>query len=216
MSVTKIEELVKRFPSIGFIQTYGQTECSPRVTALLPSDALKKIGSVGKPIPNVQIKICDENGKAADFYEKGEILVNGDNVMKGYYKRDEITCSVKIDSWLHTGDIGYLDEEGYLYLVGRKKNIIISGGINIYPEEIEQMLMNYGGVKESYVYGIEHDILGEVPVAEIVLKDDEFLNVNEILNFCKERLAPYKVPKKIKVVKSLEKTYNGKIKRVNG
>ncbi len=214
MSVEKLEEIIGRFPHIGFIQTYGQTECAPRVTALLPNDALKKIGSVGKPIPDVSLRICTDEGKIAKAFEKGEILVKGDNVMKGYYKRNEITKRVKKNSWLYTGDIGYLDNDGYLFLVGRKKNIIISGGINIYPEEIEQMLMNFPEVKETYVYGIEHEVLGEIPVAKIVVKENQSIDINEVIKFCKQKLAAYKVPKKIVIVDSIEKTYNGKIKRI--
>lgn len=143
MPIEKLKHLIERYNSVGFVQTYGQTECSPRITALLPQDSLIKIGSVGKPIPNVEILIIDENGTIVPSLRTGEIIVKGNNVMKGYYKQPEITNETIRNAWLHTGDLGYLDGDGYLYLTGRIKNIIISGGINIYPEEIEQILLQH-------------------------------------------------------------------------
>jgi len=211
MPIDKLNELIVKYPSVGFVQTYGQTEASPRSTALLPEDSLKKIGSVGLPIPNVKIKIIDETGKELNAGESGEIVIQGKNVMKGYYKQNEITKKTIIDGWLHSGDLGYIDSDGYLYLTGRIKNIIISGGINIYPEEVEDVIIQYPGISEVCVESEDHILLGEIPVAKIVLKAE--IDYNELKKFCTERLSEYKVPRKFEVVESLPKTYNGKIKR---
>ena len=211
MPEEQLKKLIQLFSSVGFVQTYGQTEASPRITALLPKDALRKIGSVGTPIPNVRVKVVDEMGNCLPANTIGEVVVQGKNVMKGYFKQEKITKDTIVDGWLHTGDLGYLDKEGYLYLTGRKKNIIISGGINIYPEEIEEVLMRHPNVCDVCVFAEKHSMLGEVPVAQIVLYDN---NADlDLRTFCIKRLAMYKVPVKFELVENLEKTYNGKIKR---
>lgn len=211
MPVEKLKLLIKNFPSIGFVQTYGQTECSPRVTALLPEHALSKVGSVGTPIPNVRISIFNENGIIQPQNEIGEIVIQGENIMKGYYKQPEITEQTIYDGWLHTGDLGYVDDGGFLYLTGRIKNIIISGGINIYPEEIEQILLQYENINDVCVMGEEHKLMGEVPVAKIVLKG--VIDMEKLKQYCSRMLADYKVPVRFDIVDELPKTYNGKIKR---
>lgn len=218
MPIEKLRLLINLFPHSGFVQTYGQTEASPRVTALLPEDALRKIGSVGKPIPNVEVRIVDEAGNNVIQGDIGEIIVKGDNVMRGYYKRPQITNDTIKSGWLYTGDLAKYDEEGYIYLVGRKKNIIINGGINVYPEEIEELLLNHGAVKEALVYGISHEILGEVPAAKIVLnqKIDYKPSSEELINYCVDKLSKYKVPTEIYFVNKLEKTKTNKIKRYEG
>ena len=131
--------------------------------------------------------------------------------MKGYYKKEQLTKKTIIDNWLHTNDLGYFDDEGYLYLTGRKTNMIISGGINIYPEEIEQILIGHPSIKEVCVLAEEHALLGEVPIAKIVVKNDAI--VHNYRDFCIDKLADYKIPIRFDIVDKLEKTYNGKIKR---
>ena len=212
MPKNKLKKIIKKYSKIGFIQTYGQTECSPRVTALLPENSLRKLGSVGKPIPDVSIEIISEDGKICGQFQTGEVMVSGENLMKGYYKDKKLTNQTICDGWIHTGDLGYIDDEGYLYISGRMKNIIISGGINIYPEEIEEVLLTIDGIEDAYVYGIEHEMLGEIPVAQIILKDKTKV-LSDIKEYCKKKLSNYKIPKVIQVVNSIEKTYNGKIKR---
>lgn len=214
MPVEKLKQLIETFPSVGFVQTYGQTEASPRVTALLPDDSLRKVGSVGKPIPNVKVRIVNEKGQDVGVGETGEIIVQGDNVMKGYYMRPEETAKTLKEGWLYTGDLAVYDDEGYFYLVGRKKNMIISGGLNIYPEEIEELLMCHPAVKEICVIGESHDLMGEVPVAKIVLKDDvKGISEGELKNYCMDNLANYKVPSRVEFVNELPKTATGKIRR---
>jgi long-chain acyl-CoA synthetase len=216
MPVDKLRELITTFPSVGFVQTYGQTEAAPRVACLMPKDALRKIGSVGKPIPNVRVKIVNEFAKDASPNEIGEIIVQGENVMKGYYKRPEETNRILRDGWLYTGDLAKYDEEHYIYLVGRKKNVIISGGMNIYPEELEEVLMKHPSIKEVIVLKENHELLGEVPIAKVVLHEDVRGNediLRDINKHCHSQLARFKVPSKILIEENLDKTITGKIKR---
>lgn len=212
ISKKTINRLINGFENINFIQTYGQTECSPRVTALLPEYMLKKIGSVGQPIPNVSICIMDKNNKQLNSNEIGEICVRGDNVMKGYYKNSFETSRAIIGDWLHTGDLGYIDNDGFLFLTGRLKSLIISGGINIYPEEIEEIIKQFPCIKDVYVFGEYDDYLGEVPVAKIVVSQD--VSEKEVRDYCVKNLTSYKVPKRFYFCQSIDKTYNGKTKRV--
>ncbi|MBO4616094.1 MAG: acyl--CoA ligase [Lachnospiraceae bacterium] len=212
MPINKLEELIKKFESVNWIQTYGQTECSPRVTALLPPNTLRKIGSVGKEIPGVSFCIKRLDGHVCAENEEGEIVVNGLNVMKGYYKNSSETAKVKQKDGLHTGDIGYFDSEGFLYITGRLKNMIISGGINIYPEEIEQIILQHSGVNDVIVYGVDDDFYGERVEAKIVVSDEQF-DLSELKEYCQSRMAKYKIPTKFEIVSELPKTYNGKLKR---
>jgi long-chain acyl-CoA synthetase len=205
--------LIEKYPGTGFVHTYGQTECSPRLTALMPQDSLRKIGSVGKPIPGVHVIVRTPDGTVAAPMVVGEILAQGKNIMKGYYKQEAITKKNLVDGWLHTGDLGYFDHEGYLYITGRIKNMIISGGQNLYPEEIEEIILTHHSVKEVYVYAKSHALLGEVPVADVVMSDT--VKVGELPVYLEKRLAKHKIPVEFNVVESLEKTYNGKIKRSN-
>lgn len=213
MPIDILKKIIAFFDKTGIIQTYGQTEASPRVTCLLPDDTQRKIGSVGKAIPNVCVDIFDENEKPVGKNVIGEIVVKGKNVMKGYYKNPEITSKTIRNGWLHTGDLGKFDDEGYLYIVGRIKNIIISGGLNIYPEEIEEVLINNPNVKEVVVLPEAHDILGEIPYAKIVLKENCYISQDDLLSYCIEKLPANKIPSKIIFCNELEKTYTGKLKR---
>lgn len=205
---------IEMLPETGIVQTYGQTEASPRVTCLLPIDATRKLGSVGKAIPGVCVKVFDEYDQEVPSGTDGEIVVRGKNVMKGYYKHPDETERTIINGWLHTGDMGRFDDEGYLYIIGRKKNVIISGGLNIYPEEIEELLRTHPAVSEAYVYPQEHELLGEVPAARIVPYKKEKLDVKELYEYCKDNLEIQKIPSVIEVSDHFEKTYNGKIRRV--
>lgn len=215
ISLDVLKKVSKLMPDVGIVQTYGQTEASPRITCLLPQDSERKIGSVGKPIPGVSVKVVDADGKELPANFPGEIIVKGDNVMKGYYKRPEETAKAIRKGWLHTGDIGKFDDEGYLYVVGRIKNVIITGGLNIYPEEIEEVLRSYSDIEEALVLPKQHEVLGEVPIAQVVIKRNSRVSTSELLNYCKERLEIQKIPSEIIVVEKIEKTYNGKVRRVS-
>lgn len=215
ISLDVLKKVSKWLPNVGIVQTYGQTEASPRITCLLPQDSERKIGSVGRPIPGVRVKVVDEDGKELPANCRGEIVVKGDNIMKGYYKRPEETAKVIRNGWLYTGDIGRFDAEGYLYVVGRIKNVIITGGLNIYPEEIEEVLRSYSDVEEALVLPKQHEVLGEVPIAQVVVKKNSRVSTSELLDFCKERLGIQKIPSEIIVVEKIEKTYNGKVRRAS-
>ena len=207
-----LRKVMQKYKSVSFIHTYGQTECSPRLTALLPPYTLSKLGSVGKAIPNVTINLVNEEGIIQKAHIEGEIIAKGNNIMHGYYKRPEETERVLKEGWIHTGDIGYFDEEGFLYISGRKKNIVIVGGQNVYPEEVEEVIREYMGVKDVYVYGIADQIMGEVVVAKIII--EKGVKIKEIAEYCKGVLPKYKNPVKYEVVKYIERTYNGKIRRI--
>ena len=214
VSLKMLTSLMKKLPETGIVQTYGQTECSPRVTALLPEDSLRKIGSVGKPIPGVEIQIADKDNAVVNENEVGEILVKGKNTTPGYYKRKDETQKILKNGWLYTGDLARYDKDGYIYLVGRKKNIIISGGINIYPEEIEKVLKSFPGIAEACVIGESHELLGEVPIAFIVWNTTTVKNNQDKLRkYCVENLAVYKIPVRFEAVKELLQTATGKLNR---
>jgi Acyl-CoA synthetases (AMP-forming)/AMP-acid ligases II len=213
MPTDKLKALMDKYPGTGFVHTYGQTEASPRLTALLPEHSRSKIGSVGLPIPDVKLRIVDESGTDVSGDQFGEIIVSGANVMKGYYKDENETEKVLRNGWLYTGDIGYRDADGFLYLAGRKRNIIISGGVNIYPEEIESTLVSHPEVENAIVTGEDHELLGEVPVAKVVLIPGSTLSESELADYCLGKLPISKVPRKFVFVSELKKTITGKIKR---
>ena len=207
MSSQDIDKLVELLPNCNLIYSYGLTEASPRVTYIMGSDLLKKAGSSGRPIKNVKIEISN---KGID--NNGEIVVSGPTVMLGYYNDAEKTRKTIVDGKLYTGDYGYIDEDGYLYVQGRKDNMIISAGKNIYPEEIEQVLQTAEGVKEVLVRNISDDKGVEKFIAYIVTDDIE-PNMSSLFEVCKNRLENYKIPSKFVYVKELEKTPSGKIVR---
>ncbi len=214
VSAELIEELIEKMPEIGIVQTYGQTEAGPRVTALLPKDFNDKKGSVGRAIPNVKVKIVDDDDKECIDGETGNIAVSSPAIMEGYYKNPAETERVLKNGWLYTGDMGYL-LDGYLYLNGRKKNMIICGGMNIYPEEIEEIIMNITGIEAIKVYGIPDEVWGEIPVADIMLSENikQEKVISDIRKVCIEKLSDYKIPRKFNVVDKLDRTYTGKIRR---
>lgn len=213
MPIEKLYKIIDFFNHTGIVQTYGQTEASPRLTALMPGDALRKIGSVGKAIPGVNLRVVDDNDVDVNVGQIGQIIAKGDNVMKGYYKCPEVTEITLKNGWLHTGDLGRFDQENYLYIVGRLKNMLICGGINVYPEEIEELLISHPAVKEAVVIGQKHKLLGEIPIAKVVLNQDFIVTKSELQRYCSRHLEEHKIPAEIVITDNLEKTYTGKIKR---
>lgn len=199
---------------IPVFQTYGMTETSSQIVTLSPEDSLSKLGSAGKPLFPAQIKIVREDQKMAEPNEPGEIVVKGPNVTPGYLFRPEATKEKMRNGWFYTGDIGYLDEEGFLYVLDRRADLIISGGENIYPAEIEAVLLAHPGVADAGVIGIEDPVWGQVPAAFIVKKTDypEY-DANELHQFCLEQLAKYKVPKQFVFVESLPRNASKKLLR---
>lgn len=215
VSVEIIDSISAKLGTVGVVQTYGQTEAGPRVTALLPEDYLQRQGSVGKTIPDVIVRIVDDDGVDCSEGDTGNIIVSSPAVMKGYYKNKEETEKVIKNGWLYTGDMGYFDD-GFLYLNGRKKNIIICGGLNIYPEEIEEVFQAIEGVEVAKVYGKADDIWGEIPVADIVItKGSDFEKVkSKVLEISALKLSDYKIPREIQNTESFARTYTGKIRRL--
>jgi len=206
-------EVLNRFQSKfkkgKLLEGYGLSECSPVVAVNRPE--LQKIGSVGPAIPGVEIKIVNDDLEEVPVGEAGEVIVKGDNVMRGYYKREDATSETIINGWLLTGDIGKLDEDGYLYILDRKKDLIISKGVNIYPREIEEVCLRYEGIKDCAVVGKKDENLGEIPIAFVELEDGIEISELELKNFLKKHLANYKIPKHIYFVKDLPKNATGKI-----
>lgn len=213
MHTRKIEKLINIFTDCNVIYSYGLTEASPRVTYIEKEDLLNHPGSSGKPIQNVVIKIVDGNMEEVAPYTKGEIVVMGPNVMQGYYMDEDKTQKTIMGEWLRTGDVGHIDDEGFLYVSGRLDNMIISSGRNIYLEEIEGVLNNYDDIFEAVVAGKKDDYENYELIGYVVLKDKRVLDYNKLYDFLNRQLEKYKVPKRIEVVDHIEKTQNGKIRR---
>ena len=202
-----------KFKKAPLLEGYGLSETSPVVAVNRPE--LQKPGSVGPAIPGVEVKIVDEDLMEVPLGEPGEIIVKGDNVMKGYYKREEATAETIINGWLLTGDIGKMDEDGYIYILDRKKDLIISRGVNIYPREIEEVCLKFPGIKECAVVGKKDDNHGEIPIAFIELEEGANVDIKELKKFLKSQLANYKLPREIYIVDNLPKNATGKVlKRV--
>ncbi len=213
LPVETIKQL-KELTGGDIINIYGLTEISPMGTGS-PWKGNIKPGTVGIPLPSTEIKIVDvESGtKEMEIGQSGEICFRGPQVMKGYYKKPEETNAVLKDGWLFTGDIGTLDEDGYLTIVDRKKDMIISSGYNIFPLEIDEILFQHPKILEACTIGVPDAYRGEAPKAFVVVKPGEQLTKEEIIAYCKEKLAPYKVPKDIEFIDALPKSAIGKILR---
>jgi len=196
---------------IPLLEGYGLTEASPVVT-LNPLRGKRKAGSIGKPLADtINLRIVDDNGNATALSQTGELLVQGPNVMQGYYKQTAATKETIKEGWLYTGDMARQDEDGYIYIVGRKKEMVNVRGLNVYPREIEEVLYQNPKVKEAAVIGIPDIHKGEVPKAFVVLKEGNDSNEHELLHYLRERLAPYKIPKNIELRSNLPKNNTGKI-----
>jgi long-chain acyl-CoA synthetase len=213
LSVETINEL-KGLTGGDLINVYGLTEISPMGT-ISPWKGDIKPGTVGVPIPNTDLKIVDVETGTIEMKlgESGEVCFKGPQVMKGYYRKPEETGIVLKDGWLFTGDIGFLDKDGYLTIVDRKKDMIVASGFNIFPQEIDEILFSHPKVLEACTIGIPDAYRGEAPKSFVVSKPGEQLTKEEITAFCKERLAAYKVPKDIEFMTELPKSAVGKILR---
>ncbi|WP_075981836.1 o-succinylbenzoate--CoA ligase [Bacillus massilinigeriensis] len=207
--------IIKAFLDGGFLfgQGFGMTETSPTVFLLLKEDARRKIGSIGKPALYCEFMLVDTLGNQVGTGEVGELIVRGPNVMKEYWQNPEATKETIKDGWLYTGDLAYTDEEGFVFIAGRKKEMIISGGENIYPLEVEQVIGKLDEVSECAVVGTPDNYWGEVPVAFVVLKDGHVLKEDDITEHCKRFLGKYKVPKRVQFLNELPKNATGKIQK---
>ncbi|WP_217588180.1 acyl-CoA synthetase [Lentibacillus saliphilus] len=196
---------------IAFKEGYGLTEAGPNNFYIDPSDAMRKPGSVGKPMLFNEIKIITEDGHQSESNEVGELLIRGPHVFDYYWNQPDETAHTLIDSWVHTGDLARQDEEGYVYIVGRKKDMIITGGENVYPLEIEQWLEAHEAVDEAAVIAVQDEKWGEVVVACVALTVE--LSEAALKAYCAEKLARYKVPKRFYFFEALPKTHVGKINK---
>lgn len=186
------------------------SETSP-TTHRTPVNGEVKPGSVGIPVPETDSKIIDNNQNELGLYEVGELVVKGPQVMKGYWNNETETNRALQNGWMHTGDLAMQDEDGYFYIVGRKKEMVITGGFNIYPQEIEGVLYQHPYVKEAAVAGIPDPEKGEIVKAYIVPKEEYSIDVEELKGFCYRNLTPYKVPKQFELRESLPRNTVGKI-----
>ncbi len=208
-------EVKARFEELSgaeLVEGYGLTEASP-VTHANPIGGKNITGAIGLPLPGVEAKVVDEQGQDLPVGEIGEIAVKGPNVMMGYWQRPEETANVIKDGWLLTGDMARVDEEGYFYIADRKKDMIVASGYNIYPREIEEVLYTHPAIQEAAVIGVPDAYRGETVKAFVTLKADTSATAEDIIGFCKERLAVYKVPKQLEFRDNLPKSLVGKILR---
>lgn len=207
-------ELFEKKTGARITEGYGLSETSP-VTHFNPIFGNRKAGSIGLPIPSTEARIVDVEYGVKELApgEHGEIVIRGPQVMKGYFQQPGQTEMVLRDGWLFTGDIGYRDEEGYFFVTDRKKDLIISGGYNIYPREIEEVLFKHPAVKEAVVVGASHATRGEVPRAFVVPVDGQTIDRNELIDFCRKNMANYKVPRDIEFREALPKSAIGKVLR---
>jgi len=204
--------LLKLFPNIqGIYDVYGCTEASPCMTILKAEDSLRKRECVGPPLPFLEMKIVDDQDQPVPVGEVGELICRGPNVMKGYYKDPQATREALKGGWLHTGDLARMDEEGFVYIVDRKKDMIISGGENIYPREIEEALYHHPKIQEAAVIGTPDPLWGESVKAFVVLKEGAAMREEEVMEYCKNHLASYKKPKAVEFLNALPRNPSGKV-----
>ncbi len=207
------EETFRKFEStygVDIIEGYGLTEGTVAST-LNPLHGERKIGSIGKALPGQEVRVVDDSGKELPVNKLGELVIRGGAVMKHYHKRPEETASTIMNGWLHTGDIGYMDKDGYFYIVDRKKDLIIRGGENIYPKEIENVLYEYPKIMDAAVIGVHDIVMGEEAKAFIVLKPGESAGHEEIKTYLGSKLAAFKIPKYIEFIDDLPKNIIGKV-----
>jgi long-chain acyl-CoA synthetase len=204
----EIIDRIRNEIGVEIAEAYGQTEATIMITAM-PRDIEKVPGSVGRPVDGIDFRIVTPDNKDVPQGEVGEIIFRGRNMMKGYYKNPEATASTIIDGWVHTGDLARQDEHGNVFIVDRMKDMIIRGGYNVYPREIEELLYTHPAVVECAVIGEPHDVFGEEIVAYVVVKND--VTEEELSTFCKQNLANYKVPRIFRYLDALPKTATGKI-----
>jgi fatty-acyl-CoA synthase len=213
--VEVMKKVINRMNMAEVLIGYGQTECSPINHMTLADDPIeKRVESVGHAVPHLEVKIIDENGETVPFGERGDICTRGYAVMKGYWGDEEKTAeTIDEDGWLHSGDLGVMDEEGYVAVVGRLKDMIIRGGENIYPREIEEFLFTHPKIQDAKVIGVPDEKFGEEVCAWVQLKDGETLSEEEIRAFCKKNIAYFKVPRFIRLVAEFPMTVTGKIQK---
>ena len=205
--------VLKKFEAkfkVPLLEGYGLTEASP-VVSMNPMGGIRKVGSVGFPLEGIEVKVIDEQGRKLPVSGIGELLVRGPNVMKSYFKNTQATSQAIKDRWLYTGDLSRINQKGYIYIVDRKKEMINVRGLNVYPAEIEKVLLRHAKIKEAAVVGVADRFKGEVPKAFITLEQNSKLSKPEIVTYLRKNLARFKIPKFVEFRENLPKTATGKI-----
>ena len=219
MSAEWVREAFAAFPEVEFAQGYGLTETAPLLTMLdhqshvdaLRHDNTDRLSSCGRALDGVKIRLVDNAGEACKPGQVGEVHARGDNVFGGYIKQDELTRQVLVDGWFHTGDLGCLDDDGYLYLKDRKQDMIVTGGENVYSGEVEAVLNLHPDILEAAVIGIPDEIYGEKVIGVATIRSGAVVTQDELIGFCRGRIGGYKIPKEIHVADSLPRSALGKV-----
>ena len=211
--VSTLELLTTTFPAVGIVNAFGQTEMSSNTCFLKAGDAVSRMGSVGKPCVNVEVRVVDDDMKDVEVGEIGEIVYRGPTVMKGYYRNEAATDQAFEGGWFHSGDLVRVDSDGFITVVDRKKDMIISGGENIYPAEIELALADHPGVGEVTVVGVPHPKWVATPVAVVVVAPGQAPSAEELLEYTKSKIASYKKPRAVVFVDVLPRNAAGKVLR---
>ena len=223
MPMPVIRQAIQDFPGASFINAFGQTETAATITMLPPEDhvldgdeeeverKLKHLSSIGKPLDDVDVRIFDEDGELVALGETGEIAARGARLMKGYWNQEDATTETIRDGWLFTGDLGYQDEDGYIYLAGRAKDFIKRGGEMVSPEEVEQVLQSHDAIEEAAIIGVPDLDWGERVRAIVVLKDGERASEDDISEYCRQRLASFKKPESVVFCEELPRNQMGKV-----
>jgi len=215
MPIEMKEQIMAKFPESGCYETYGLTETTVVVTMLKHVDARRKIGSIGKTVINVDARVIDDNGNDVSPGKAGELILRGPTMMKEVYKNPEATAEAFQDGWLYTGDVVRMDEEGYFYIVDRKKDMIITGGENVYPAEVEVALCKHPKIQEAAVIGLPDATWGENVMALVILTPGETMTAEEVIAYCKENIASYKKPKRVEFLSELPRNASGKVLKQN-
>ncbi len=223
MPFDTIRRAVEAFPGAQFINAFGQTETAATITMLPPDDhvltgseeeiatKLKRLTSIGKPLVDVEVRIVDEHGRTAPVGEVGEIVARGERLMKGYWGQEDATRETIRDGWLYTGDLGYVDKDGYVFLAGRAKDFIKRGGEMISPEEVERTLAAHPGVDEAAIIGVPDPVWGERVRAIVVTKQGGEVEETELIEYCRQRLASFKKPESVVFIDELPRNALGKV-----
>ena len=211
MPVEILHELGRRLPDVRLFNFYGQTEMAPLATLLRPEEQVRKAGSAGRPALNVETRVVDDRGADVPAGEVGEIVHRSPHATLGYYEDEEKSAEAFRDGWFHSGDLGVLDEEGYLYVVDRKKDMIKTGGENVASREVEEALYGHPAIQEAAIFGVPDPRWIEAVTAAVVVKDGEALEPADVIAYCRERLAGFKAPKHVVLVDELPKNASGKI-----
>jgi len=206
-----LRAMQERMPEAAVSNSYGMTEAGPAFCAMPKGESLKRIGSVGQPMAPLEVRFVDDNGKDVAPGQVGEVLLRMSGRQREYYRDPQATASTWKEGWLHTGDLGRMDDDGYLYIVGRKKDIIIRGGNNVHAADVEAILLDHPVVREAAVVGIPHPVLGEDVAAVVVLRPGAEVSSEALREHCAEYLADYKVPRRIEVAEELPRNATGKV-----